>query len=312
MKMKKKWLCVFFTLLLVLSQAWAVYGMEEEDDPDKTLAPYFFVEGADPDPDSFPLKETKVSSQINGVIADTYVTQTYTNEGKTPINAKYIFPASTKASVHGMTMQIGNRLITARIKEKEEAREEFEEAKSQGKSASLLEQQRPKKRDLSQQGDGFNPEGVAELDLLHPLDHPCHKDGKGRRKHIKGRAADGLVSLHINGCISMEKGKCRPGGRGYEDGQKQLRLTAHPSPGQVQKQDPRKCPHGHDSLQGNVHNAAPLGEHTAQSHDHQRNGKQHGLLENKIDHTHACPPPFSRSLWIRLRMVFTISAKALK
>ena len=143
MKMKKKWLCVFFTLLLVLSQAWAVYGMEEEDDPDKTLAPYFFVEGADPDPDSFPLKETKVSSQINGVIADTYVTQTYTNEGKTPINAKYIFPASTKASVHGMTMQIGNRLITARIKEKEEAREEFEEAKSQGKSASLLEQQRP-------------------------------------------------------------------------------------------------------------------------------------------------------------------------
>lgn len=143
MKMKKKWLCVFFTLLLVLSQAWAIYGMEEEDDPDKTLAPYFFVEGADPDPDSFPLKETKVSSQINGVIADTYVTQTYTNEGKTPINAKYIFPASTKASVHGMTMQIGNRLITARIKEKEEAREEFEEAKSQGKSASLLEQQRP-------------------------------------------------------------------------------------------------------------------------------------------------------------------------
>lgn len=143
MKMKKNWLCVFFTLLLVLSQAWAVYGMEEEDDPDKTLAPYFFVEGADPDPDSFPLKETKVSSQINGVIADTYVTQTYTNEGKTPINAKYIFPASTKASVHGMTMQIGNRLITARIKEKEEAREEFEEAKSQGKSASLLEQQRP-------------------------------------------------------------------------------------------------------------------------------------------------------------------------
>lgn len=143
MKMKKNWLCVFFTLLLVLSQAWAVYGMEEEDDPDKTLAPYFFVEGADPDPDSFPLKETKVSSQINGVIADTYVTQTYTNEGKTPINAKYIFPASTKASVHGMTMQVGNRLITARIKEKEEAREEFEEAKSQGKSASLLEQQRP-------------------------------------------------------------------------------------------------------------------------------------------------------------------------
>ena len=92
--------------------------------------------------EQFPLKETKVSTSINGTIAETYVTQTYANEGQQAINASYVFPASTKVAVHGMKMEIGDQVITAKIKEKEEAKEEFEEAKSEGKSASLLEQQR--------------------------------------------------------------------------------------------------------------------------------------------------------------------------
>ena len=41
-----------------------------------------------------------------------------------------------------MTMQVGSNIVTAQIKEKEEAKQEFEEAKSEGKSASLLEQKR--------------------------------------------------------------------------------------------------------------------------------------------------------------------------
>jgi len=40
-------------------------------------------------------------------------------------------------------MEIGDEIITAKIKEKEEARHDYEQAKSEGKSASLLEQQRP-------------------------------------------------------------------------------------------------------------------------------------------------------------------------
>lgn len=77
------------------------------------------------------------------MIAETYVTQTYVNEGKEPINASYVFPASTKVTVHGMKMEIGDHVVTAKIKEKEEGKEEFEQAKSEGKSSSLLEQERP-------------------------------------------------------------------------------------------------------------------------------------------------------------------------
>ncbi len=141
-------LCMLLAPLLLMASSLPAYGAasreaEREDDPDKTLAPYFFVQGDDSSTDSFPLKGTKVSTTINGTIAETYVTQTYANEGENAINASYVFPASTKVSVHGMKMEIGNQVITAKIKEKEEAKEEFEEAKEEGKSASLLEQQRP-------------------------------------------------------------------------------------------------------------------------------------------------------------------------
>src|SRR5262249_46327655 len=117
----------------------------QADEPplaDKTLSPYFFVQG-DPSVDHLPLKDTKVDISISGVIADVKVVQTYRNEGVRPINATYVFPASTRAAVYGMRMRIGDQLIVARIKEREAAKQEFEKAKQEGKSASLLEQDRP-------------------------------------------------------------------------------------------------------------------------------------------------------------------------
>jgi Ca-activated chloride channel family protein len=110
---------------------------------DTTLSPYFFIENGDPSVDQFPLKETNVVVNINGVIADVVITQKYANNGSRPINARYIFPASTRASVHGMKMIIGEEVIIAEIKERQSAQKKFEKAKQQGQSASLLKQQRP-------------------------------------------------------------------------------------------------------------------------------------------------------------------------
>src|SRR4030095_15784130 len=67
----------------------------------------------------------------------------YENRGTRPIHARYIFPASTRAAVHGMTMTVGDVRLVAKIKEREKAKTEFEAAKREGKSASLLEQSRP-------------------------------------------------------------------------------------------------------------------------------------------------------------------------
>ncbi len=110
---------------------------------DKTLSPYFFVKSDDPVVDQLPLKSTSARVNIAGVIADVSVTQVYKNEGKKAIEAIYVFPASTRAAVYGMKMTIGKRVIEARINKREEARRQYEQARGAGKSASLLEQQRP-------------------------------------------------------------------------------------------------------------------------------------------------------------------------
>ncbi len=105
-------------------------------------SPYFQIDG-DHRQDLFPLKSSHAEVTITGPIAEVLLTQTYSNLGSRPINATYYFPASTKAAVHGMTMTIGERTVKAVIHKKEEARQKFEKAKKEKKSASLLEQKRP-------------------------------------------------------------------------------------------------------------------------------------------------------------------------
>jgi len=130
-------------LLLISLFLTSSVRAQPETSADKTLSPYFMVKSDDPDIDQLPLQSTGAEVAIAGVIADVKVTQVYKNAGKQAIEAIYVFPASTKASVYGMKMTIGERTIIARIQEKEKARQEYEQAKHEGKSASLLEQQRP-------------------------------------------------------------------------------------------------------------------------------------------------------------------------
>ena len=93
--------------------------------------------------EQLPLKHTGATVAISGVIADVQVRQTYVNNGEKPLEATYVFPASTRAAVYAMKMTIGERVLSAVVREKEEAREMYEQAKEEGKSTSLLEQERP-------------------------------------------------------------------------------------------------------------------------------------------------------------------------
>jgi len=132
-------------LRLLTLMVVAVCGVVQADKPqeDKTLSPFFFVETDDPELDQLPLKAVSAVVNISGVIADVTIEQMYTNEGSKTLEATYVFPASTRAAVYGMSMTIGDRRVVAEIREKEEAREIYEEAVEAGQTASLLEQSRP-------------------------------------------------------------------------------------------------------------------------------------------------------------------------
>ncbi len=110
---------------------------------EKKQSPYFIVLSNEGDEAKLPLKSTEIEVNISGVIVDVNVKQTYTNTGKSAIEAIYVFPASTRAAVYKMVMTIGDRKIIAQIEEKNKARDMYETAKKEGKISSLLEEERP-------------------------------------------------------------------------------------------------------------------------------------------------------------------------
>ncbi len=114
---------------------------------DRTLAPYFHVAGAkgadDRQVETLPLEETTAEVSVAGVIAQVRLRQVFKNDGKTPIEAVYVFPASTRAAIHDLKMKIGSRTIEGQIQKRAEAQQTYEAAKSEGRRAALLSQERP-------------------------------------------------------------------------------------------------------------------------------------------------------------------------
>ena len=130
---------LFAALLIV---AWSpVQAGDTEAAPAE--GPYFQIASDDPTLDRLPLKATRVEARIAGTVADVRVTQVYRNEGSRTIEARYVFPGSTQAAVHAMTVSIGERVLAATIREKQRARLEYEAAKREGRTAALLDQHRP-------------------------------------------------------------------------------------------------------------------------------------------------------------------------
>ena len=126
-------------IALVLSQPALA---SEQSAAEHSESPYFAVQSDDPAVDRLPLKATKVEVRVLGVIADVRVVQQYRNEGTRALEARYVFPGSTRAAVYGMTVRLGDRELQAQIREKQKAQKEYQEAKSAGKTAALLEQHR--------------------------------------------------------------------------------------------------------------------------------------------------------------------------
>ena len=91
----------------------------------------------------FPSLKMDVVADIQGDLATVTVTQTFANPTSTPLNAKYRFPLHKDAAVFAMTMEVGEEIVLAKIREREEARQAFEQGKREGKAAALLEQHRP-------------------------------------------------------------------------------------------------------------------------------------------------------------------------
>jgi Ca-activated chloride channel homolog len=96
-----------------------------------------------PDGRVLPLQWTKVQALIAGPLATVEVRQSFKNNTPDTLEATYLFPLPHGASVFRMEFRIGGRVVKGLVKEKEEARRAYQAARSEGRAATLLEQERP-------------------------------------------------------------------------------------------------------------------------------------------------------------------------
>ncbi|VAW70266.1 Inter-alpha-trypsin inhibitor domain protein [hydrothermal vent metagenome] len=89
-----------------------------------------------------PLLNTRVDIDISGMVVRSHVKQRFTNNSPNWVEAVYVFPLPENAAVDFMRMHIGEHVIEAKIREKQQAIKIYQQAKQQGKKTALLEQQR--------------------------------------------------------------------------------------------------------------------------------------------------------------------------
>lgn len=153
-----QWLCIAFLSISLHAQH------QEENFYAET--PYFKVttEGKSC-LQSLPLKSIDAEVDISGVIANVKLTQTFVNTCDQIIEADYVFPGSSQSAVYDMVMKIGDREIKAKIKEKHIAKADYEKAKAEGKTASLLSQERP---NVFQMNVGnILPEDIIKVEIYY-------------------------------------------------------------------------------------------------------------------------------------------------
>ncbi|MFK4872575.1 marine proteobacterial sortase target protein [Novosphingobium sp. ZW T3_23] len=86
---------------------------------------------------------TDMDVTVTGQIARVRVTQAFRNTSDRWMEASYLYPLPQDGAVDSLKMVVGERVIVGRIQPREKARAAYEAARSSGRKAGLVEQQRP-------------------------------------------------------------------------------------------------------------------------------------------------------------------------
>ena len=123
---------------------------------------------------TFPLKHTAITARVGGMMAEYEIEQEFENPFDVPIEAVYTFPLGHTGAVNGYQMIIGDRTITGEIQRRDDARAMYDEAKSAGHTAALVEQQKP--NIFTQHIANIAPHETVRVRLSY-VDLLKHRDG---------------------------------------------------------------------------------------------------------------------------------------
>ena len=89
---------------------------------------------------SLPLKSVSVEARVRGFVLGLSSTLTYSNDSSDPVEVLFRFPLEKSHAVVGLTALIDGRKIKADVREKEEARAQYDDAIASGLSAAIAEE----------------------------------------------------------------------------------------------------------------------------------------------------------------------------
>ncbi|HTI27045.1 MAG TPA: VIT domain-containing protein [Kutzneria sp.] len=92
---------------------------------------------------NLPLDELDLTATITGLTVRTELAQGFRNPFDEPLEATYIFPLPDRAAVTTLRMEADGRVVEGILKERGEARADYDQALSEGKRASIAEEDRP-------------------------------------------------------------------------------------------------------------------------------------------------------------------------
>ncbi|WP_309890955.1 VIT domain-containing protein [Archangium sp.] len=90
-----------------------------------------------------PLQGVDVSGELLGAHARVRVRQRYRNTESKPVEAVYVFPLPSDATLTAFAMECAGRRVQGVLKEREEAFRTYDDAVTAGHGAALLDQERP-------------------------------------------------------------------------------------------------------------------------------------------------------------------------
>lgn len=90
-----------------------------------------------------PAVATEAEIRVSGIVARAVVKQTYRNPFDSWFEGIYVFPLPENAAVDHLRMKVGDRIVEGDIQERQAARAQYEQARSSGRRAALVEQERP-------------------------------------------------------------------------------------------------------------------------------------------------------------------------
>ncbi|MEV0820272.1 VIT domain-containing protein [Nonomuraea rubra] len=92
---------------------------------------------------NLPLESVDVTADISGLIAGVEVTQGFRNPFDVTLEATYVFPLPDRAAVTGFRMEADDRVVEGVLKERGQARADYDRALREGRRAAIAEEDRP-------------------------------------------------------------------------------------------------------------------------------------------------------------------------